>query len=249
MKKKDILFTLVVLLSLFAISYYFSKKTFQNDTFYTIKIGESIIKNGIDMKEHFSWINGLCYSYPHYLYDLIIYFIYSLGGFHLVYLSTILFGFILLLLMYLFSKKITNNKFLSLTLVYLSSFGIRIFFTARAQLLSIIFLLISIYLIELLRDNYKKKYLVFLFITSFLIASIHAAVWPLLLILFLPYLANDIIYLINKKYNFKFINNYNIIIDKSKIKNTINGFISCFIAGLIVPNRNSAFTYFIKIKQ
>ena len=249
MKKKDILFTLVVIFSLFAISYYYSNKTFQNDTFYTIKIGKSILKNGIDMRDHFSWIGGLDYCYPHYLYDLLIYFIYSIGGFHLIYSSTIVFGFIMLLLMYVFSKKITNNKYLSLILVYLLSFGIRIFFTARAQLVSTILLLIIIYLIEQLRDNYKKHYLLFLLILSFLTASIHAAVWPLVLVLFLPYIANDIIYLINKKYSFEFIKNYKIIIENSKIKNTIKGVISCLIAGVLVPNRNSAFTYFIKTKQ
>ena len=47
-----------------------------NDTFYLIKLGESISKNGIDMLDHFSWITGLTYTYPHWLFSVIIYFIY-----------------------------------------------------------------------------------------------------------------------------------------------------------------------------
>ena len=51
----------------------------QNDTFYTIKIGELILNNGIDMLDHFSFHAGLAYTYPHWLYDVFIYFIYSFG--------------------------------------------------------------------------------------------------------------------------------------------------------------------------
>ena len=39
--------------------------TLQNDTFYTIKIGEHIVKNGIDMQDPFSWHQELAYTYPH----------------------------------------------------------------------------------------------------------------------------------------------------------------------------------------
>ena len=37
------------------------RKTFQNDTFYTIKIGELIFNNGIDMMDHFSFHTNLAY--------------------------------------------------------------------------------------------------------------------------------------------------------------------------------------------
>ena len=49
--------------------------TFQNDTFYTIKIGEHIINTGtIDMQDPFSWHENLPYTYPHWAYDVMIYF-------------------------------------------------------------------------------------------------------------------------------------------------------------------------------
>ena len=56
------------------------KKTLQNDTFYTIKIGELILNNGIDMMDHFSFHENLAYTYPHWLYDVCIYLIYSLSS-------------------------------------------------------------------------------------------------------------------------------------------------------------------------
>ena len=66
-------------------------RTFQNDTFYTIKIGEHIMENGIDMKDPFSWHEGLPYTYPHWAYDVITYFIYNIGGFHRSIFSNSLF--------------------------------------------------------------------------------------------------------------------------------------------------------------
>jgi len=80
----------VILIILFAIS--ISPKTLQNDTFYTIKIGELIVKNkNIDMLEHFSWHSNLKYTYPHWLYDVIIYLIYNIGGMFGIYIYQLVF--------------------------------------------------------------------------------------------------------------------------------------------------------------
>ena len=80
----------VILIILFAIS--ISPKTLQNDTFYTIKIGELIVKNkNIDMLEHFSWHSNLKYTYPHWLYDVIIYLIYNISGMFGIYIYQLVF--------------------------------------------------------------------------------------------------------------------------------------------------------------
>lgn len=80
----------VILIILFAIS--ISPKTLQNDTFYTIKIGELIVKNkNIDMLEHFSWHSNLKYTYPHWLYDVIIYLIYNIGEMVGIYIYQLVF--------------------------------------------------------------------------------------------------------------------------------------------------------------
>ena len=54
--------------------------TLQNDTFYTISMGDQIVHHGIDMQDHFSWIKGLTYTYPHWAYDVTMYTIYHFGG-------------------------------------------------------------------------------------------------------------------------------------------------------------------------
>ena len=57
-KRPLIIVSIIIILMICAA---FTSRSFQNDTFYTIKVGESIVKNGIDMKDHFSipFINRL----------------------------------------------------------------------------------------------------------------------------------------------------------------------------------------------
>ena len=69
----------IVLIAIFSIA--ITPVTFQNDTYYTIKVGEHIAEYGIDMQDPFSWHQDLAYTYPHWLYDLITYMIYSAFGF------------------------------------------------------------------------------------------------------------------------------------------------------------------------
>ena len=75
--KKTFILASIIMIIMLCIS--FTVKTFQNDTFYTIKVGESILEHGIDMKDHFSW-HELDYTYPHWLFDIAVYKLHDLGG-------------------------------------------------------------------------------------------------------------------------------------------------------------------------
>lgn len=246
MKKRNYLFTILVLVSFLTLTITLVVRTFQNDTFYTIRIGEVITKYGIDMKDHFSWIPNLMYTYPHWLYDLIIYLLYSLGGFNAIYVSTLVLGFLLLFLMYYLCNKIINNRIVSFILSFVFGVMLHGYITARAQLVSYILLLVILYAIEKLRDSKNKKYLICIFISSLLISNMHLAVWPFIFVLFLPFIAQDIIYLIVKKYNIKFVNKFNIEIEESSLKITFLGVFVAFITGFMTPNFLVPFTYLIK---
>ena len=124
-KNKKFEIIAIILIILFAIS--ISPKTLQNDTFYTIKIGELIVKNkNIDMLEHFSWHSNLKYTYPHWLYDVMIYLIYNFWGFAGIYVSTIILASILGITIYGINNKTytakcqlyKNEKMLGITQLY-----------------------------------------------------------------------------------------------------------------------------------
>ena len=245
MKNKKILFHILVFVTFLSISILLSKRVMQNDTFYSIRIGESILKYGVDMKDHFSWLPNLSYTYPHWLYDLLIFCLYDVGGFSILHIFTIILGFILLYSMYHFSNNLVGNRALSYALVTVSSFALHGFFTVRAQMMSYIFLLIILYSIEMLRSTKNKRYYLYLFICSLLIANMHLAVWLFIFVLFLPFIVQDLIYLFVKKYKLKFVDNYKVEIEKSELKVTLIGLFICFITGFMTPNFLVPFTYLI----
>ncbi len=227
------------------------KKTFQNDTFYSIKIGELIINNGIDMLDHFS-IHNLSYTYPHWLFDVFIYITYLIGKYNGIYIATIILDLILLFVIYKCTFKITNSlssPFI-ITLVCAIIMG-QGFATARAQLVSYILFVLEIMFIELYIKEKKKRYIYGLLIISILICNIHVAVWPFYYVLFLPYIAESIICKIFKKIksNNRFISylrNKFMMEDEIPLLNLLLIMFISLFTGLITPLKDTPYTYLFK---
>lgn len=76
-KKAKMKFNVLAIVCIILFSISIAPKTLQNDTFYTISIGEHIIQNGVDGVDPFAWTD-LKYTYPHWLYDVGIYLIYNI---------------------------------------------------------------------------------------------------------------------------------------------------------------------------
>jgi len=188
-KLKNIIFNIMVVISIFLFSVAIAPKSLQNDTFYTIKIGEYISQNGIGdlTKDTFS-NHDLPYTYPHWLYDLIIYMIYNVGGQEGIYVSTIVFTAILGFSIYLSSSKFSKNKVVAYIITVLTMFMLIPYIAARAQLVTFILFSLTVYFIEMFLETHKKRYAIPLFIIPILIANLHCAVFPFYFILFLPYI-------------------------------------------------------------
>ena len=189
---KELLFEILVILLIVLFSVSISPKTMQNDTYYTVKIGELILNNGIDMQDHFSWIE-LPYTYPHWLYDVIMYLIYSVGGWLGIYISTCVLSSVLGLTIYKVNKKISKNQIISFVITIGSMYLLKSYIAARAQLVTFILFTIFIYFIEKFLENKKMKYAVGMIVISLLIANMHVATWPFIFVLFMPYIAEWII--------------------------------------------------------
>ena len=174
-------------------------KTFQNDTFFNISIGKYILENGIDMKDHFSWIEGLDYTYSHWAFDVVVYFIYKYFNFRGLYIGIIILTSIINLVLFNLLTNKTKRPTLSLTLTLLFSFLLRQNYAARSQIVSFLCFIIEIYFIEQFIETGKFKYALGIIVLSILVANFHAATWPLILILFLPYLASAFLNLISSK--------------------------------------------------
>lgn len=228
-------------------------KELQNDTFYTIKIGKLILDNGIDMMDHFSFHLNLAYSYPHWLYDVFIYLIFSNFGYYGLYISSIIIIFIILLLVFKTNIKITNNYIISAFATFICALALSGFVTARAQSITFILFVLEIYFIESFLQSGKKRNLIGLILISLIICNVHVAVWPFYFILYLPYLVEYMIALITSKIKYneknKFISFLKRKIELEKNNNVKYLFLvmlGSLLTGFITPIGFTPYTYLIK---
>lgn len=244
----------IILIAIFCIS--LTPKTLQNDTFYTIKIGEHIIQNGgIDLMDPFSWHEGLEYTYPHWLYDVLTYVIYSMGGMLGIYVATCILSIILGITLYRTNSKLAKNKVISFFVTIGAMYMLRDYIAARAQLVTFILFTLQIFFMEKLIDTSKRRYAIGLIIISILIANLHIAVWPFMFVLYLPYIAEYIIAIIEekiaKRYGKEVKQGYKIITQKKTgTKYLIIVMLICILTGLLTPlGSTTPYTYLIKTMQ
>ena len=192
-KKQKIKFNILAVVVIILFAFAVSPITMQNDTYYTVKIGELIVNNGIDMQDHFSWHENLPYTYPHWLYDVMIYLIYNFWGFAGIYVSTIILASILGITIYGINNKLSKNNFVSLVISLIVLYLLKDFIAARAQLVTFILFALTILFIEMFIETKKKRFLIPLVIIPIVIANVHVAVWPFYFILYLPYIAEWIV--------------------------------------------------------
>ena len=181
----------IIVIVLFAIS--LSPKNVQNDIFYTVSVGKLISENGIDFKDHFSWHENLPYTYPHWLYDLMMFKIYDFGGWNAIYISTCIFASILGICIYKTNSKLSKNKFISFLVTLGSLYLLENYITARAQLVTFILFILLVYNIERVLEERKLKNIIALIIIQIIIANLHVAVWPFTFVLYLPYVGEYLI--------------------------------------------------------
>lgn len=220
-KRTKIKFNILAVIMIMIFCFALTPKTLQNDTYYTIKIGEHINQNGIDMKDPFSWHEDLPYTYPHWAYDLATYEVFQLGentgigGFTAIYVMTVVLAMILGVTLYIASNKICKNELIAFIVTLGVLYLLKSFIAARAQLVTYILFVLQILFIEQFLATKKKRYAIGLVIIPIIIANVHSAVWPFYFVLFLPYVAEYIIALIadsNLYYRL------NIAIKNSKLK-------------------------------
>ena len=197
-KYKKIIGEIIIILCIAIFSYSIAPKTFQNDTYYSVSIGNLILENGIDNKDHYSWHEDLPYTYPHWLYDVIMAKIYNLGDWRAVYISVCVMSIVLGITIYLVNYKLGKNQIISFILAICSMYLLKSYIAARAQLVTFIIFMVILYFIEkFLEDPKKIRYGIGIILLSTLVANLHVAVWPFVFVLSLPYIAEYVICIIS----------------------------------------------------
>ena len=239
-KEKIINIILISLLILFTIGNVEVK--FQNDTFFDIPIGKYVLENGIDMMDHFTWHTDLTYTYSHWLFGIVEAVLYDVFGFTGIYIMVLLIASITSITIFIILNKMGNNKILSF-LITISAVCIGAHaFAARAQIITFLLFIIEFYCIEKLVETNKNIYSVILIIIPIIIANVHASVWIISFIFYLPYIAEFMIWFAMNK--LKMIKqDGKIIIQKRNIKKLLITMIINTFTGLITPLGNVPYMF------
>lgn len=217
-------------------------KNFQNDTFFTIAIGNQILENGIQKNDTLVWHENLEFTNSRWLFDVIIASIFNNYDFLGIYIFVIFVAVLQCLIFYYILNKISQKKFLSLIYTIIVFYFIQGGFTGRAQIISYTLFLIEFYCIENISKEYKLKYFVLLCILPVLIANFHASVFPVYFIMFLPYFAEYIL----SRLNLKSDESSKVLIEKNNIKYIIILFIIGILAGFCTPREVKPYTDMFK---
>ena len=185
----------ILLIIVFCIS--ITPRTFQNDTFYTIKIGEYVLNNGVTMQEPFSWHENLKYTFPHWLYDVLTYYFYSIGGFLGVYILTAILASVLGVVIYIANVRISKSRAMSFIITLLTLYLLIPYICARAQLVTFILFILTVLFINRFLETRRIWYAIGLIIIPILIANMHAATFLFYFVLYLPYLAECGLYILS----------------------------------------------------
>ena len=157
-----------------------------------IKVGEYICQNGMEVIENriepFAWQEGMMYTYPHWLLDIIFYLIFSTFDIFGIYVFAVISGIIIYLLIYYTNLKVTKNNIISGVITLASIYLLKGYITARAQVITYICCILTILFIEQFLETKKKRYIIGLILVPILLANCHAALFPIYFILYLPYI-------------------------------------------------------------
>ena len=197
-KVRNVAFNISIIITLFLIAASVTPKTFQNDTFYNIKVGEWIYENGISdlTKDMHSW-HDLPYTYPHWLYDLGIFVIYNAFGYTGIYVSTMIIYGLIGVCSYLFVKNKSKNSVISAIVSIFIVYMMETYMAARAQSVTFVLFILEVFFIERFLETHKKRNLIPLIIIPLLITNLHCAVFPFYFVLFLPYFAEYLLTIIS----------------------------------------------------
>ena len=251
--KDKIKFKIIGMFSIVILCIGLTFKYLENDTFYIIKLGDFLVHHGVDKIDHYSWIANLPYTYPHWLYDIFIYYIYYGFGYHGIYISTIVFFIFLIFIIYYVELKITKCEFLSLIFSIICVFRLSMFAVARSQIISLSLFLLEVYFIHRLIKTGKNKYIIYLCIDSLLVANIHGTAWLFYFVLFLPFIGEYFVFLFGKNkiirnvYHLNQISHSKIIIEKIPyFKKVMIGMFLSFLMGIFTPS-HICYTYVFRI--
>jgi len=151
------------------------------DVYWHIANGESLLTNGLGTKDYFSYWGGNFVSHE-WLYDILIFFIFDIGGYMLLKLfSFVCIGITFFLAFKLAEERAHTNMFIFVFPLLLIFTNI-MFLEPRPQIISTLCFVLEIYLLE------KNKKLFLLPLLSLIVVNIHGGLALFMILIPIVYL-------------------------------------------------------------
>lgn len=220
-------------------------KTMQNDTFFTIATGTHILENGYDNLDHLSQHENLKFYKLRWAFDILISFIYSNFSFTGIYIFVLIIASITGVVLFNILLKQKCNIVVAFVIAISAMLFVinRWGYTARAQIMSFLLLLLEVFCIETLIKKKKTIYYIFLFVISVLIVNFHASVWLMTLILIAPYFVEAIL----SKYIKISNNERRIVIEKIELKTLLISATVIILGSFFSPIGTYTYTYMFQV--
>lgn len=171
-------------------SLFMAKWQTDSDTYWILKTGEYICKNGIPTKDFLTFHTDMDLVVQQWLSDVIYYKLYSLMGFFGPMLLVLVMYCVFILLFKKLCLQISNKPIVASFVTFAAALAMLDFFVTRPQIFTYCIILIELICLEKFIKSQSVKYLIPLPILSILVVNLHASMWTMLFIVMLPYLAN-----------------------------------------------------------
>ena len=171
MKKNDWLFLLLIIaLALFSLSFF----VVDPDYLWHVKAGEYMFHHGLLTKDVFSWSVASKYWMSHeWLFEIIIYGLKRVFGSYHLFIYCFSMMFLLFLTIYIANREELQKNLLFSIIWFGCSFIVGVAVQGRPQMISNLFLALSIYFLYDLFKNENSRKIYFLPIITILWANIH----------------------------------------------------------------------------
>lgn len=212
------------------------RKGLDNDTWFLLNSGRYVMNHGIPSIEPFSIHQNMEFVMQQWLTDVIFWNTYEKFGENGLFIIITICYAIIIYLMYRLTMKVSNNNFfVSYIITMMSNILVYTYMVARPTALTLVVVMVELNLMENWVYEKNNKYLLILPLLSILMINLHAALWPVIFILILPYFLDSIKFKIFKFTNEGYDNKYLLL-----------SVAAMFIFALINPYGIDAMTYLIR---
>ena len=163
-------------------------QTLDNDIWFLLNSGRYVLQNGFPTTEPFTIHQGLSFIMQQWLSASLFWTVYSKLGTIGLFALVVLFYGLIVYTVYKICMLISERNFIvSFAVTLVVGILINFFMQTRPFIISTLLIVLEVFFLESYIQKGKKGYLYFLPLLSLLEVNFHAAMWPMLFVILLPY--------------------------------------------------------------